>query len=139
MQCVVVTEDKNIGTLATNVLQFSGNGGAKQPLSTLPYESQFEGLHQLTGAFVVAPGFDLQFTGNFGAVVGDICGDRISFTGNTTAKVTGSVFTLEPFPISVGGSVSLTLQEDPTSLHSGIRHTENFVKVASTWREVVVP
>jgi hypothetical protein len=139
MQCVVATEDKNVGTLATNVLQFTGNGGTKQRLSTLPYESQFEGLHQLTGAFVVAPGFDVQFTGNFGAVVGDICGDRISFTGNTTANVTGSVFTLKPFPISVGGSVSLTLQEDPASLHSGIRHTESFARVASTWREVVVP
>ena len=139
MQCVVVTEDKNAGTLATNSLQFSGNGGAKEPLSSLPDEPQFAGLRELTGSFVVAPGFDVTFTGNFGAVVGDICGDRISFTGNTTASVTGSVFTLEPFPLSVGGSVSLTLTENPNSLHSGIRHTENFAKVPSTWREVLAP
>jgi hypothetical protein len=139
MQCIVATEDRNVGTLATNVLEFSGTGGAKEPVSNLPLLPQFEEVRKLTGSFIVAPGFDVKITGNYGTCIGDICGDRVSVGGSSTVNITGSIFTLEAaYPLTINGNSTVSVSPNPSSLHSGIRHTEAFYALPSTWREVIL-
>ena len=140
MHCVVATDAVGTGTLATNVLEFSGNGAAKEPVSTLPLnESQFNGIRELSGSFVVAPAFDVKISGNFGTVAGDICGDRVSIGGNSSVGITGSLFTLKAYPLSITGNANVSLTPNPNSLHTGIRHTEAFYSMPSTWREITMP
>ena len=140
MHCIVATEDINVGTLTTNVLEFAGSGAAKEPVSTLPLnESQFDGIRDLTGSFIVAPGFHVNITGNYGTSIGDICGDRVSIGGSANVDITGAVYTLDNYPLTISGSASVSVKPNPGSLHSGVRHTEAFYPLASTWREVTVP
>jgi hypothetical protein len=135
MTCVVVTENRGIGDLTTNRLIFTGAGGAKQPLSSLPYEPKFAGLHGLTGSFIIAPGFDVSLTGNFGAIAGDICGDRVTITGSAAATITGSAFTLTNNPLRIAGSAQITFASNPNSLHSGLKFSERYFSEPSTYRE----
>ena len=143
MQCVIVTEDVGVGTLATNLIRFAGNGGAKSDLSTLPDDpltvwpdDPFEGLQQLTGSFIIAPGFDVNMTGNFGALVGDICGDRVTIQGSAAATISGSVYTLEDQPLRIAGAAQLTFRPNPSSVHSGVRFSDRYIPHPSTYREV---
>jgi hypothetical protein len=137
MQCVIVTEDKGVGTLTTNSVRFSGNGLAKQPLSTLPNEPQFAGLQDLTGSFILAPGFDVQLSGNFATINGDIFGDQITITGNGVSSITGTVATLKPNPLRVTGSSQVTFGVDPNSKHTGSKNFKRYTANAETYREII--
>jgi hypothetical protein len=140
LHCIVATENVGVGTLATNVLEFTGSGAAKEPVSTLPLsEHQFDGIRELTGSFIVAPGFDLKISGNFNTAIGDICADRITMGGSADVNIAGSIYTLKPYPLTISGSASVSVKYDPNSLHSGVRHTEAFYSLPSTWREITVP
>jgi hypothetical protein len=140
LHAIIATEDVGAGTLATNVLEFTGSGVAKEPVSTLPLsEHQFDGIRGLAGSFIVSPGFDLKISGNFSTAVGDICADRITIGGGADVNIAGSIYTLKPYPLTISGSASVSVKFDPNSLHSGVRHTEAFYSLPSTWREIIVP
>jgi hypothetical protein len=135
MQCVVVTDPLGANDLTKNIIQFTGNGGIKEPLSALPNEPQFDEIRKLTGTFVLAPGFDVLFTGNFGSTVGHVAGDRITITGSASADINGSLITLKANPIRIGGNAALTLKAS-TAPHSGLRFTERFTPLKSSYREI---
>jgi hypothetical protein len=137
LQAVIVTENKGAGDLTTNSIRFAGNGGAKQPLSTLPNEPQFAGLQNLTGSFILAPGFDVQLTGNFGTINGDIFGDQVTITGNSASTITGTVATLKANPLRVSGSSTLTFGDDPNSKHSGSKTMKRYAANPETYKEIV--
>jgi hypothetical protein len=137
MQCVIVTENKGVGDLTTNSIRFSGIGLAKQPLSSLPNEPQFAGLQQLTGSFILAPGFDVQFSGNFGTINGDIFGDQITISGNGITTISGTIATLTNHPLRLGGSTQLTLAQDANSKHSGTTTSKRYSVNPETYREII--
>src|SRR6185436_10302774 len=119
MQCVIVGENKGVGTLATNLITFQGNGGAKLSIDTLPVTPQgtnpdiFSEVRKLTGNFCMAPGFDVSMTGNFGAITGDIAGDRVTITGSAAATINGAVYTLSNQLLRIAGSAQVTLGTNP--------------------------
>jgi hypothetical protein len=135
MQCVVVTDPIGANDLTKNILQFTGNGGAKLPLSSLPFEAQFDEVRKLTGTFVLAPGFDVLFTGNFGATAGHVAADRITLTGSASADINGSLITLKPNPIRIGGNAALTLKASKPP-HTGLRFTERFAPLKPSYKEI---
>lgn len=137
MQCVVVGEPG--GSLATNVIKFEGNGVAKQPLSTLPDEPKFEGLHELTGTFILAPNWDVYLSGTFGTASGSIAAERITFAGNTSASITGTLVNLGNYPLTVGGNTTLALSEPPADQRAGLKFSERFAPVKSSYKEVPPP
>ena len=85
---------------ATNSLAFTGSVDSHE----LPADSQYDAMRDETGTFVMAPGFDLSFTGSFGTVNGVISGNGISFSGNAGGTVNGSVINYSDEKMTVVGS-----------------------------------
>jgi hypothetical protein len=132
---VIVTDGANVGTLLTNTVTFQGNGGSKLGVDELPDLPQFIGLKNLAGSFLVAPGFDVTFTGNFGSVTGHIVGDKVTIKGSSDVSVTGSIVALK-HTLTISNNGVLNLIEDPTLGHAGLRFSERYVPLPTTYDEV---
>jgi hypothetical protein len=132
---IIVSEGNGIGTLLTNQIIFSGNGGSKQGVEALPDVPQFTDLKKLGGSFIIAPDFDVQLTGNFGNLNGHIVGDKVTLSGSTTSTVKGSVVATRN-TLTIGGNSTLSLLYDPNQKHVGLRFDERYVPDATTWAEV---
>lgn len=87
---VVVTEDAGEGNFAQNNIQFTGNM-TSQGVENLPDQPQFAALREMPGSFLLAPGFEVKFTGNFGTVNGCMAADRFTLTGNSGGIVRGPI------------------------------------------------
>ena len=133
---VIVCEDLGVGNLLTNVLNFQGNGGIKQGVDQLPNQPQFAGIKaDLSGSFIVAPGFDVNFTGNFGSVAGHIVGDRVTMQGSSDATISGSIVSLKnTLKITTSGNLNFKL--DPNQGHGGLRFSDRYTPMPASYDEV---
>lgn len=90
LTAIVVGDGDWTDNSGTNQINFSGNVESL-PVSELPADAQFEGLHDLTGTFIIAPGFHVSFTGSFTSLSGAIAGNGIEFSGNAGGTINGSI------------------------------------------------
>jgi hypothetical protein len=136
IQGIIVSDNSGIGNLVSNTLSFQGNGGIKQGIDSLPDLPQFMGLKALGNtAFVLAPGFNVTFTGNFGSLAGHILGDQVTFSGSSDAEVTGSVISLKG-PLTFNGTGKINLKLDPNLGHAGLRFSDRYTPLRTTYDEV---
>ncbi len=89
-----------------NQINFCGNVESL-PVSELPDEEQFAGLHGETGTFIVAPGFSLSFGGNFTTQSGAIAGNGIKFFGNAGGTINGSIINYSDEELTITGNSDL--------------------------------
>lgn len=87
---VIVTEDAGDGVYDVNTIKFTGNTSV-QGVEQLPDVEPFHELREMPGSFLLAPGFSVEFTGNFGTVSGTMAADRYKFTGNAGGVVKGMI------------------------------------------------
>jgi hypothetical protein len=135
IQGVIVTEPAGVGTLLNNIITFTGSGGSKEGVETLPNDPQFLGLKALGGSFVVAPQFDVRFTGNFNSIGGHVVGDKVSIGGSSDITVLGSVVALKQ-TLSLSTNGSLVFKESPMGGHGGLRFSEKYVPLPASYDEV---
>ena len=90
----------------TNQINFLGNVNSL-PVSDLPNEEQFDGLHDETGTFVMAPGFRTSFGGSFDALSGAIASNGIEFFGNAGGTINGSVINYADDEMTLSGNSDL--------------------------------
>jgi len=111
---------------------------AANGVEALPDLPQYAGVKELDGTFVVAPGFDVSFAGNFAGVNGTIAADKLSFGGEAQGTIKGSVIGLADHPTFVGGYVSVMIdrsgEENPGA---GILPPKSLDVVPRTFREKV--
>lgn len=125
------------GSLATNTVEFSGNGGTKTGVESLPLEPQFAGLRDLKGSFILAPGFDVKLTGNFGAVNGSIVGDHILVDGSSQLIVKGTLINLGEETLLVKGNGEVVVASTGTTNYpSGLRFGDHYFPVPGSYSEV---
>ena len=139
VQALVVTEDRGVGnvTTPTNHVQFAGNGGAKLPLEGLfALDAKYEFLREYVGSFIIAPGFAVTMTGNFGSITGNIAADKVTITGNADASVAGSVVALKAYPLQIGGSTRLTMNPIAGTPHVGLRFKHFYAPESNSYLEV---
>ncbi len=130
----IVTQNEPTGTVATNILDFSGNVRA-QGIETLP--ESFGDLRQLTGSFLLAPKFHAKFSGNFGTVNGSIMADKISMTGNAGGTVVGTVVNLANNMMTVYGSSEIIIASTGTTNYpAGVFFSSRYVPLPDTYEEV---
>ena len=98
----------------TNQIIFRGNVES-YPISDLPNESQFEGLHDQTGTFVIAPGFKVSFGGSFSALCGAIAGNGIEFFGDAGGIINGSVINYSDQDMILSGNSDLYFNRSGTT------------------------
>lgn len=71
--------------------------------------AEFDLIKQETGTFIMAPGFSLQFSGQANNIAGAIAANGISFTGQASGTINGSILNYSQTPITMSGQSSLTL------------------------------
>lgn len=90
----------------TNQIIFLGNVSSS-PVTELPFTSQFDGVRDETGTFLIAPGFSAAFGGSFDTLNGAIAANGINFFGNAGGTIAGSVVNLSDTPMTVSGNADL--------------------------------
>ena len=81
----------------------------------MPDETQFAGIREETGTFVMAPGFDLTFAGNFETLSGAIAGNGITFWGNAGGTINGSVLNFSDEAMILHGNSDLLFNRSGTT------------------------
>jgi hypothetical protein len=132
---VVVTEDPGPGTTANNKVQFCGNT-TLQGVETLPSDPEFDGLRDMTGSSVLAPGFEVKFTGNFGTVGGTLAAEKFTFVGNSSATVKGAIISLGDDPYTMTGNAHITIdRSEYDQVPPGFNVPTTLSTVATTYVE----
>lgn len=110
---VIVTQDAGEDGYESNKIKFSGNTTV-QDVSQLD-GPQFEQLKQMPGAFLLAPGFGVEFTGNFGTVAGWMAADTFKWTGNAGGTVKGGIISYADTEFKLTGNSCLTFDRSGCS------------------------
>ncbi len=97
-----------------NQIIFRGNVDS-HPVTELPEEAQFDGLHDQTGTFVMAPGFDVSFGGSFSALCGAIASNGVEFFGNAGGTINGSVINYSDEEMTLSGNSDLYFNRSGTT------------------------
>ncbi len=108
MKGVIVTEDAGQDAYASNTIKFTGNSSF-EGVEALPDTAEFAGLKAMPGAAILAPGFDLRFTGNFGTVGGTLAAEKFTFTGNSGGVVKGAIISYSDEEMTLTGNSSLII------------------------------
>jgi hypothetical protein len=90
----------------SNQLIFLGSVDSHS-VSELPEESEFDGLREEVGTFVMAPGFRASFGGSFETLNGAIAANGIEFFGNAGGTIAGSVINYADTPMILSGNSDL--------------------------------
>ena len=97
-----------------NQIIFSGNVDS-HPITELPQEEQFNGLHDQTGTFVMAPGFRTSFGGSFSTLCGVIAGNGVEFFGNAGGTINGTVINYSEEQMVLSGNSDLCFNRTGTT------------------------
>jgi len=105
---------------AANTITFTGNTSVLG-VENLPPGSPYDGLRDLTGTFLLAPGFGAKFTGSFTTLNGSMVASGFEFSGNAGGTIRGSVVNLSDSYFIVKGAVPLSFDHqnatpDPAGL-----------------------
>jgi len=103
---IIVTNGSKDDNSGTNQINFTGNITCN-PITALPQEPKFAGLHGQTGTFMLAPGFKASFGGNFGTLAGAIAANGLRFYGNAGGIINGSILNYSPNALEMTGNSDL--------------------------------
>ena len=111
---IIVGDGSITDNSAVNRISFGGNVHS-EPVTALPDETQFEGLHDQTGTFLMAPGFHVSFGGGFDSLSGAIAGNGIEFSGNAGGIINGSIINYSGEAMTLSGNSDLYFNRSGTS------------------------
>ena len=122
---VIICETPAIDNLNNNYVKFTGNV-TTSGVENLPAGSQYDGLRDLTGSFLLAPGFSAQFSGNFSTINGCLVASEFKFTGDANGRIKGGCVNLRDSTFQMTGNANLTIDkngavENPAGLVSSYR------------------
>ena len=103
---IIVGDGDTTDNSGVNSIVFSGDVSS-HPISELPQEEKFDGLHDQTGTFAILPGFLVAFGGSFDALCGAIAGNGIEFYGNAGGEINGSVINYSGEQMILSGNSDL--------------------------------
>jgi hypothetical protein len=137
IQGVIVVQNDPTGGTAGNALNFSGNVAATS-ISTLPANATFPAAERaLANVFLLAPGFAVNFSGNFGTIGGSMIADQFTFNGNAGGSVTGSVVGLQNLPMTLSGNSDISINSTgTTAFPPGVFFGSDYAPLPDTWLEV---
>lgn len=103
---IIVGDGSLQDSSATNQINFDGSVES-YPVTQLPQEDQFAGLHDETNTFLLAPGFHLSFGGNFSTLNGAIAGNGVEFYGNAGGTINGTIINYSDEEMTLSGNSDL--------------------------------
>lgn len=78
-------------------------------MSHVPAESQFNGIRQMTGTAILAPGFDITMGGGAASVGGTIYGRSLTLSGGVILEVDGAVLMTSDEQLRMDGGVGIEI------------------------------
>jgi cytoskeletal protein CcmA (bactofilin family) len=122
----------------TNKIIFLGNVES-QSVSNLPDLTQFAGLKDEKGTFVLAPGFAVSLGGSFSTLNGAIAGNGIEFFGNAGGTIQGSIINYSDDQMTFSGNSDLHFNRSGTvKVPAGFAPEIILRYDASSYQEVVI-
>jgi len=132
---VIVADEPTSDNLTANQIKFTGNVSTAG-VQNLPAGAAYDGLRDLTGSFLLAPGFSTQFSGNFGTINGCMVASEFKFSGNAGGTVVGGIANLRDSVVQVTGNARLVVdRQDPSEHPAGIVSSTRLVCVAGSYAE----
>lgn len=113
MTGIIVTQAAPPNTYTANTISFTGNT-TFSGVENLPNTPAFQTLRAMPGSSILAPGFGLTFTGNFGTVGGCMAADSFTFSGNAGGTIRGSVINYSNSQFTLTGNSSLVIDRSGT-------------------------
>jgi hypothetical protein len=125
---------------SVNKISFGG-GVTFKGVETLPATTDFPAeLRALTGSMLLAPGFGVNFKGNFGSVGGSMFASQISYTGTSGGTIRGSVVQLKDTatPLTMSGTADLIVESQGTANYpAGVFFGSHYAPLPYTYAEGV--
>ena len=136
VQGVIAVQTTNpSGNLSTNQLSFSG-GTIAQGVESL--DDSFAELRKLTGSFILAPGFSLNMSGGFSGTGGAIVCDKLTMSGGTSGNLGGSLIIMQDTVMTMSGGSDITVGTATIGLPAGLKFSNHYLPLPSTYDEVKV-
>lgn len=107
MTGVIVMEPPS-GGVSDDRIWFVGNSNSAS-VENLPNESRYDGLRDETGTFILAPGADVEFTGNMRTLSGAIVSRSFAMTGIATGTIRGGLLNTEDTLVRMTGISALLI------------------------------
>ena len=121
--------------LSNHSMKFTGNTST-DGVGALPAGAQFDGLRDLDGSFILAPGYEVEFAGNFSTINGSMVSSQFKFTGNAGGTINGSLINLHDTDFVMTGNSHLTINHDGMNEDpAGIEFPRQLVYVAGSYCE----
>ncbi len=137
IQGVIVTDDAGPTGYTSNTLIFNGSAEA-QGVESLPDEPQFHELRQMPGTMILAPGFGVDFSGNFTTLNGAIAAHQIEMTGNSGGVVRGPIICYGDTEFKLWGSSHVMIDKSYyTGTPPGFINPVRLVPDPDSYREVL--
>jgi Tfp pilus assembly protein PilX len=131
----VICEEPTVDNLNANQIKFTGNLSTSG-VENLPAGSQYDGLRELTGSFLLAPGFSAEFTGNFSTVNGCMVASEFKFTGNAGGRIKGGAVNLRDSQFQMTGNANLVIdRENAVANPAGLVSSYQLVCVSGSYSE----
>lgn len=116
------------------VLDFGGTVDSYD-VSTLPQE-EFGTLTEQTGTFILAPGFNVCFRGNFDVLNGVIAASGVEFQGNAGGTINGSVLNYSDSRMGLAGNTDLVFNRSGTQeCPAGFEPTKVLTCISDSYSE----
>jgi hypothetical protein len=132
---IIVTEDAGNGTYESNKIKFSGNTTV-HGVEELPDSPEYTQLKLMPGTFLLAPGFGVEFTGNFGTVSGAMAADSFKFSGNAGGTVNGAIISFSDAEMKLSGNANLTFDRSSSpSIPPGFSTPDTLAPIPASYTE----
>ncbi len=132
---VIVTQDAGDGAYDTNEIKFTGNSTV-HGVEELPDLLKYAEIKLMPGSFLLAPGFGVEFAGNFGIVSGTMAADRFKFTGDAGGIIKGSIICYSDEELMLAGDSNLTFDHSSKpSIPSGFSTPDTLAPIPTSYTE----
>jgi hypothetical protein len=132
---VIVADEPAVDSLTNNSIQFTGNVSTAG-VQALPADAQYDGLRELEGSFLLAPGFSTSFAGNFNTINGCMVASEFKFTGNAGGRIKGGVVNLRDTALQLSGYANVVIDRQGAPENpAGIVSSTKLVCVSGSYAE----
>lgn len=104
-------------------------------VNQLPAGSQYNGLRNLTGTFLMAPGYSVEFDNNVGVVNGGLYCSQLTINNALTGTFKGPIMVLNGGTLSSNNTVNITVDRSTNLGHAGVTINQSLVCISGSYAE----
>ena len=132
---VIVTDDPGPDGTEHNNIKFSGQT-TLNGVESLPDEPEFAALRNLPGTSLLAPGFDVRFSGQFEEAGGAMVAENLLFVGQSGGTVRGSIISYSKTEFEMDGQATVTIDRSGSpAIPSGFSIPTVLKPIATSYEE----